>query len=61
MSRVLTDVDRDDFQQATELIRAIVSRHSADVTAPLLIALQLAVHDIEVVRKYLDAVNTEGR
>lgn len=58
---MLTDVDRDDFQQATELIRAIVSRHSTDITAPILIALQVAVHDIDVVRKYLDAVSTEGR
>lgn len=57
---MLTDVDREEFQQAIQLIQAIVSRHSADTTAPLLIALQLAVHDIDVVQKYLAAVNTEG-
>lgn len=57
---MLTDGDREDFQQAITLIRAIVSRHSAETTAPLLVALQLAVHDIEVVQKYLASVNTVG-
>ena len=55
---MLTDVDREEFQQAIELIRSIVSRHSADTTAPLLVALQVAVHDIEVVQKYLASVDT---
>lgn len=53
---MLTDVDRDDFHHAVELIQAVVSRHPADVTAPVLVALQLAVHDIDIVRKYLDVV-----
>lgn len=56
---MLTDDDRDDFIRAVELIQTIVSRHSTDVTAPTLVALQIAVHDIGVVRKYLDAGNTE--
>lgn len=56
---MLTDVDREEFQQAIQLIQAIVSRHSAETTAPLLVALQLAVHDIDVVQKYLASVNTE--
>lgn len=56
---MLTDVDREEFEQAIQLIQAIVSRHSTDVTAPLLVALQLAVHDITVVQKYLASVNTE--
>lgn len=56
---MLTDADREDFQQAIKLIQSIVSRHSAETTAPLLVALQLAVHDINVVQKYLAAVNTE--
>lgn len=55
---MLTDVDRNEFRQAIQLIQSIVSRHSADATAPLLVALQLAVHDIEVVQKYLAAVDT---
>lgn len=54
---MLTDVDREEFQQAITLIRAIVSRHSTDTTAPLLVALQVAVHDIEVVQKYLASVD----
>lgn len=58
MSRVLTDVDRDEFQQAIQLIQSIVSRHSAETTAPLLVALQLAIHDIEVVQKYLASIDT---
>ena len=56
---MLTDVDREEFQQAIQLIQAIVSRHSAETTAPLLVALQLAVHDIGVVQKYLASVDTE--
>jgi hypothetical protein len=56
---VLTDVDREEFAHAILLIRSIVSRHSAETTAPLLIALQLAVHDITVLEKYLGSVNTE--
>lgn len=56
---MLTDVDREEFEQAIQLIQAIVSRHSTDVTAPLLVALQLAIHDITVVQKYLASVNTE--
>lgn len=56
---MLTDDDRDDFIRAVELIQTIVSRHSTDVSAPALVALQIAVHDIDVIRKYLDAVNTE--
>lgn len=56
---MLTDVDREEFQQAIRLIQSIVSRHSAETTAPLLVALQLAVHDINVVQKYLASVNTE--
>ena len=56
---MLTDVDREEFEQAIQLIQAIVSRHSTDVTAPLLIALQLAIHDITVVQKYLASANTE--
>jgi hypothetical protein len=56
---VLTDVDREEFQRAIQLIQSIVSRHSAETTAPLLVALQLAVHDINVVQKYLASVNTE--
>jgi hypothetical protein len=55
---VLTDVDREEFQRAIQLIQSIVSRHSAEVTAPLLTALQVAVHDIDVVQKYLAAVDT---
>lgn len=55
---MLTDVDREEFNQAIQLIQSIVSRHSAETTAPLLVALQVAVHDIEVVQKYLAAVNT---
>lgn len=53
---MLTDVDREEFQRAIELIRSIVSRHSTDVTAPLLVALQVVVHDIEVMQKYLASV-----
>lgn len=56
---MLTDDDRDDFSRAVELIQTIVSRHSTDVTGPVLVALQLAVHDIDVVRKYLDVSSTE--
>lgn len=56
---MLTDADREEFQQAIQLIQLIVSRHSAEATAPLLVALQLAVHDINVVQKYLASVNTE--
>jgi hypothetical protein len=56
---MLTDVDREEFEQAIQLIQTIVSRHSTDVTAPLLVALQLAIHDITVVQKYLGSVNTE--
>lgn len=56
---MLTDADREEFQQAIQLIQSIVSRHSAEMTAPLLVALQLAVHDINVVQKYLASVNTE--
>lgn len=56
---MLTDVDREEFQQAIQLIQSIVSRHSAEATAPLLIALQIAVHDIDVVQKYLAAANTQ--
>lgn len=56
---MLTDDDRAEFQQAIELIQSIVSRHPAEATAPLLVALQIAVHDIHVVQKYLAAVNTE--
>lgn len=55
---MLTDVDREEFSQAIQLIQSIVSRHSAETTAPLLIALQLAVHDIEVVQKYLASIDT---
>lgn len=56
---MLTDDDRDDFIRAVELIQTIVSRHSTDITAPTLVALQIAVHDINVIRKYLDAGDTE--
>jgi hypothetical protein len=56
---VLTDTDREEFAQAIHLIQSIVSRHSAETTAPLLVALQLAVHDITVVERYLASVNTE--
>lgn len=55
---MLTDVDREEFSQAIQLIQSIVSRHSAEVTAPLLVALQIAVHDIDIVQKYLAAVDT---
>lgn len=56
---MLTDADRAEFQQAIQLIQSIVSRHSAETTAPLLVALQLAVHDIEIVQKYLAAVDPQ--
>lgn len=56
---MLTDVDREEFEQAIHIIQSIVSRHTTDVTAPLLTALQLAIHDITVVQKYLASVNTE--
>jgi len=56
---VLTDVDREEFEQAIHLIQSIVKRHSADATAPLLVAVQLAIHDITVVQKYLGAATTE--
>lgn len=56
---MLTDTDREEFQRAIQLIQAVISRHSTDITAPLLVALEMTLHDINVVQKYLASVNTE--
>lgn len=54
---MLTDNDHADFQHAIQLIRAIVDRHPTDVTAPTIVALQVAVHDIQLLERYLGSVN----
>jgi hypothetical protein len=56
---VLTNDDREDFQRAITLIRDVVSRHSAAVTGPVIVALQLAVNDIAVVEKYLASTDAQ--
>jgi len=52
----LTDTDRTDLRAAAALVQDVAGRHPLEMTGPILIALQAAVHDIEVLSRYLEAI-----
>ena len=50
---MLTPTDLSEFREAVRLIRAVIDRHPRELTGPIITAVELAVHDIGVVERYL--------
>jgi F0F1-type ATP synthase delta subunit len=56
MSRTtLSDHDRAALHEAEDLVRTVVRRHPQETNGQILTAVELVVHQIEAVTKYLEA------
>lgn len=51
----LTENDRAALHEAAELAKAVVQRHPAEFTAPIMVVLQALVHDVELLTRMLEA------
>lgn len=54
MPTPLTDNDRAALHEAAELAKAVVQRHPAEFTGPIMVCLQALVHDVEVLTRLME-------
>lgn len=60
MPTPLSDNDRIALHEAAELARAVVQRHPAELSGPIMVALQALVHDVDVLTKLLSVSPPRG-
>ena len=44
------------LHESAELAKAVVQRHPAELTGPIMVALQALIHDVDVLTRYLGGV-----
>ena len=53
MPTPLSDNDKAALHEAAALARDVVNRHPAELTGPIMVALQALVHDVDVLTRLL--------
>lgn len=53
MPTPLSENDKIALHEAAELARAVVKRHPAELSGPIMVALQALVHDVDVLTRML--------
>jgi hypothetical protein len=53
MPTPLTPNDRAALHEAAALAKDVVDRHPAELTGPIMVALQALIHDVEVLTRML--------
>lgn len=56
--RALDEHDWAALREAENLIRDVPRRHPHEVSIPVITAMQVCIHDIDVLRRYLEEATT---